>query len=245
MNTTVYKVLYFTFRNVGWILLLGFLLMLFAYMSNVIYNQKIQLEYAQAVYHRQQNEMIGVKDELSQKLNQLGQQETKVVALAGDKQSLQMLLNAQDRFLSVKLKELELKLHDLKSVTNLKVTTSGQFVTVTRDSIIERVTEKLAGDTLRQEIIKEKLTLINYKEPQGWFTMTGSISGDTMKFEPIFFEEYDIAIHDERKPKRYLLDLFPGKHTVGTVISKNPYTRTNHVKVILQEKEKRKLFGIF
>lgn len=226
-------------------LLLSFILMLFAYMSKVIYNQKLRLDYAKAVYHATEDQLKGVSHVLSQKENELGQQQTKVVALKGDKETLQLILDNQSSLFARQLQQLKIDLKDLKSVTNLRVTTSGQFVTITKDTIIKKVVGRKAGDTLTQEKVLEKLRLIDYKEPQGWFTMKGSIRGDTMKFNPVFYEEYDVAIHEERKPRKHWLDLFPGKQTVGTVLSKNPYTKTNSVKVMVQEKEKRKLFGIF
>lgn len=245
MNPVIYKALYVLQRNFFWVLLLGFLLMLFGYMSTVIHNQQVQLEFSKAVNKEMENKLNGVSNILSQRENELGQQTTKVLAISGEKEQLFQLIESNDKQLADRLKKMDVKLKDLHSITLLEATTSGQFQTITNDSIIEKIIYKYVGDTLKKDTVRQAFKLINYKEPSGWFEMKGSIHGDTMKFNPVFYEEFDIMLHKEKKPKRYFLDLFRKKQTVGTIFSKNPYTRTNGVKVILQEKEKKGFFSLF
>lgn len=239
------KIFFVISRNIGWVIIILLLLGLLAYMTSVNGKLDFQAKYAQAAYHSTKQQLDGQSNILSQTKNELGQEQTKVTVLTGNEKVLKMLFKEQNQEFAKRLDELGIEMKDLKSVTNLKVTTSGQFVTVTRDTIVERFEEKMIGEEMITDTIREKLTLINYKEPNGWFTMSGSIHGDTMKFEPSFREEFDVVIADERMKKRFWWDLFPPKQTVGTVESKNPYSKTNEVKVIVKEKEKTKLFGIF
>lgn len=245
MNPVIYKAFYILQRNLYWLLLLGFLLMLFGYMSTVIHNQQVQLDYSKAVTTEMENKLNGVSNILSQKENELGQQTTKVEAISGEKKQLELYLHTQDKYLTGRLSQMDIKLKDLHSVTSLNVTTSGEFATITKDSIIEKIVYKYVGDSLKKDTVRQAFKVINYREPKGWFEMNGSIHGDTMKFNPVFYEQYEVLLHEERKPKRYLFDFFRRKQTVGTVFSKNPYTRSNEVKVIVQKKQRKKLFSLF
>lgn len=239
---TLYNSISFIVRNIAWIILLALCILLMLWMDYTNRKQDMQSIYDRAVYNSLKNEMDGVTNILSKTKNELGQEKTKVSVLLVNEKSLANMLSDQNNTFAKTLRDLKIDMKALQSVTNLKVTSSGQFVTVTRDTIVERIEKKLIGKQIVTDTIQEKLTLISYKEPNGWFDMSGSIHGDTMKFEPVFYEEFDVAIYEEKINKRYWLDFFPPKHTVATVQSKNPYARTNDVKIIVKEKERKGLF---
>lgn len=219
------------------------LIVLVLLMLGINYNQRIQLQYAQSVYKEQQKEFLSVQHVLEQKVNELGQQETKVTVLEGSNELLKLHLQNQRSFIHKALADFEIKLKDLKSVTNLRVTTSGQFVTVTRDSIITKVIQ--TPDSSRPDTVKSLVKIIDYKEKDGWFSLNGVISNDTMTFTPVFYNDFDLAYYRERKPKRYFLDLFPGKRTVGKVINRNPYSNTTHFETVINLGKRKKFLGIF
>jgi hypothetical protein len=195
---------------------------------------------AQAQYNRTQQQLDGISFELEQKKNQLGQEQTKTKVLVGDNQLLKSLFDDQQSRFARTLKNLEIKVKDLQSIANFRVETTGQFVTITKDSITNHyVPGKRKEDTVRQVI-----QVINFQEPNGWFTMSGTIRGDTMNFKPTFREEYDLAVFQQRRTKKYFFDWFPGKETVGEIVNHNPYSSTKSLKLVAKQ-PRRRFLGIF
>jgi hypothetical protein len=196
-------------------------------------------------YQTTRSQLSGISFELEQKKNALRQEQTKTQVLVADNRVLKELFANQQSQFAYTLKNLEVKVKDLQSVANFRVETSGQFVTITKDTIQERIVPPLANHrSARQDTVREKIKLIQFQEPQGWFSLTGSIQGDTMQFKPTFREEYDLAIYRERAPKRGWWDLLPAKRTVGKINTKNPYSSVKEFTVVAK-RERRKFLGIF
>lgn len=213
------------------------------------HNQRLQLQYAQAVYHRTQADfsrqgaqLVATKNVLSEKINELGQHEMKVKVVEGNYDQLKALQQAQYGAFARTLKEFGVDLKNLKSVTNLRVETSGQFVTITRDSITENVVQRPAGDSVGSDTVRQIFRVINYKEPAGWFTMQGTIKGDSMSFAPTFYNDFSIVAHSERAPRRAWWDLFPPRRTVATVVDKNPYTKSSQLEQVILSKRRNRRF---
>jgi flagellar basal body-associated protein FliL len=219
----------------------GAVVMVFLYQG-----QRDQSDFMSAAYKKTKGQLTGLSKQLEIKTNKLGQEKAKTVVLETNNKELHEILkadNSEDRaFMMRTLKEFGIKIKDIKNVTNLKVESSGQFIAVTRDSITETIRKGLRGYPL--DTVKSTVKVFHYRDTLGWFDMNGVITADSIRVTPTFYNDFDVAIHSEKIPKRYFLDLFPPKHTVAEVVNRNPYTKTKDLRTIVR-KPRQKFLGIF
>ena len=169
---------------------------------------------------------------IRQKADSMGRLISTIRVTELERNTVRDLSEAQGSFINRQLLRISADQRDLKRIAkNLKGATSitveakGDFMAVMQDTVILRMRKFQTDSTVvKYDTVRVFAKSFNFREKNGWFELRGTVTNDSVQFQPVFRDKMDIITYRERKEKRYFFDFFRAKQTVVRYKSENPYS---------------------